>query len=117
MPRILSIFDLVLGTFTEIEGGEASASSRCANGPSRAVPGTVHRLKTSRVRRLRVLAVGAHPWIGSGEPLAGAVHSRRLKQCGNLIASRFPNPNSRHLARCLKTSTAGRQAACGVSPS
>jgi hypothetical protein len=51
------------------------------------VPLTFHRFIASRLRRLPVLAVGAHPWIGSGEPLKGAVQylgfvPRRYGDCG-----------------------------------
>jgi hypothetical protein len=61
----------------KLRAGEASARSRCAIALFGAVPGNVHRWKTSRLRRLPVLAVGAHPWIGNGEPLEGAVHLAR----------------------------------------
>jgi hypothetical protein len=54
--------------------GEASARFQCAIASCLAVPGVVLRCKASRLRRLPVLAVGAHRWIGSGEPLEGAVH-------------------------------------------
>jgi hypothetical protein len=50
-----------------------SAISQCEFASSRAVPGTVHRWKTSRLRRLPVLAVGVHRWIENGEPFEDAL--------------------------------------------
>jgi hypothetical protein len=70
------------------EGRRANGERRTANGERQvrqvrvpdvqssflAVPGTVLRGRASRLRRLPVLAVGAHPWIGTGESEEGAVH-------------------------------------------